>query len=93
MDIYLLVLGFVGGAVRALTGFIKYQFSYREVPFRILYFLALILISGGIGLIVSAFFNEGPLFSFVVGYAGGDFLENIYKIFAQKDSLFPNNKS
>jgi hypothetical protein len=35
-----------------------------------------------------------PAIAFIVGYAGGDFLENIYKIILKKPSLysFPTRK-
>ena len=29
-----------------------------------------------------------PALSFIVGYAGGDFIENIYKIIIKKSSLY-----
>jgi hypothetical protein len=29
-----------------------------------------------------------PALAFVVGYAGGDFLENVYKIIVKKSSLY-----
>jgi len=87
MNYMLLGAGFSGGIVRGLTGYLKHQLSYKEVKFKLFYFLFIILISGIIGLVVSSFFLKTPLFSFVVGYAGGDFVENIYKIFTKKVSF------
>ena len=31
-----------------------------------------------------------PALAFIIGYAGGDFLENIYKIIVKKPSLYPH---
>lgn len=99
--IYLLIIiaGFGGGAVRGLVGFIKHQFAYKNVPFQITYFLTMMFVSGAIGLL-SAMAVRGlgikflslesftPALAFVVGYAGGDFLENIYKIIIKRSSLY-----
>jgi len=79
------LLGFSGGIIRGLTGFVKHQFSYKNVKFDLLYFLALSLICGVIGGVVSLLFQvKGVIFPFVIGYAGGDFLENIYKIITNR---------
>ena len=40
----------------------------------------------GLPLLGSADFT--PALAFVVGYAGGDFLENIYKIFIKKPTIY-----
>lgn len=94
---YLLVAGFFGGVVRGLVGFIKHQFSYKNVPFDLKYFLGMSFISGIVGLMASMALKEigltfqgwfSPALSFIIGYAGGDFLENIYKIIIQKSDLF-----
>jgi len=34
-----------------------------------------------------------PALGFIVGYAGGDFIENIYKIIIKKSSLYPAEES
>ncbi len=100
MTYLILIAGFGGGAVRGLTGFIKHQFSYKNVPFRVRYFLGTVIISGMIGFLsVYAIKNIGftlesmftPALSFIVGYAGGDFIENIYKILIKKSSLYSDN--
>jgi hypothetical protein len=93
----ILIAGFGGGALRGLVGFLKHQFSYKNVKFELNYFLAMIFISGIIGLISATAIRElgftlfgtftSPL-AFVVGYAGGDFIENIYKIIIKKSSLY-----
>jgi len=95
--IYLLIAGFFGGMVRGLVGFVKHQFSYKNVGFKLGYFLAMSFISGVIGMMASSAVKETgflwggfftPALSFIIGYAGGDFLENIFKIIAKKASFF-----
>ena len=97
MYLPILIAGFGGGAVRGLVGFVKHQFSYKNVKFKLPYFLGMTFLSGTIGLVVAmsvqniGFSLEGsfsPALSFIVGYAGGDFVENIYKIIIKKSSLF-----
>ena len=95
--IAILITGFGGGAVRGLVGFIKHQFSYKNVKFDLKYFLGMTFISGIVGLLVAIAIKEmgttfagntlSPALAFVVAYAGGDFLENIYKILAKKSSF------
>lgn len=96
----LLFAGAGGGIVRGLMGFIKHQFAYKEVPFKLWYFLAIIGLSAFVGLTVTwAIVGSGlelplakqinPALAFIVGYAGGDFIENLYKILSSKNSLFP----
>ena len=97
----ILIFGFLGGLIRGLVGFIKHQYAYKNVPFRLGYFLGMMTISGLIGLVVvlaiqnigftlNHSFNYG--LAVVVGYAGGDFLENIYKIIIKKSDLFSEEK-
>lgn len=97
MYVYILLAGFFGGVVRGLVGFIKHQFSYKNVPFQLGYFLTMAFLSGIIGLMVAAAVREigftyqgffTPALSFIVGYAGGDLIENIYKIIIKKSSLY-----
>lgn len=95
----ILIAGFVGGIVRGLVGFVKHQYFYKNVPFKLQYFIGMMFISGAIGLLTAvsmkevglAFFGLDyltPAMAFVIGYAGGDFLENIYKIIIKKPSLY-----
>ncbi len=99
MYLSILIAGFGGGAVRGLVGFIKHQFAYKNVKFEIPYFLNMMFLSGIIGLLSAVavkgtgitflglnYFN--PVLAFIIGYAGGDFLENIYKIIVKKSSLY-----
>lgn len=95
-DILILVAGFTGGIVRGLVGFIKHQFSYKKVEFNIRYFLGMMIVSGIVGFLSSLAAKESgiiainfsPAFSFVAGYAGGDFLDNMYKLVFKKPEVY-----
>jgi len=95
----ILMSGFTGRAIRGLIGFIKHQYAYKNVKFNLSYFLGMISLSGLIGLFAAYvskglnmnFFSLGyvpPAMALVIGYAGGDFIENIYKIIIKKPSLY-----
>jgi hypothetical protein len=92
--------GLAGGIVRGLVGFMKYQLAYKNVKFDICYFLSIVLISGAVGAVVSWAAKEGQFLgielnagiAMVIGYAGGDFIENIYKIITQKSNIFAASK-
>jgi hypothetical protein len=99
MYIYILIAGFGGGVLRGLVGFIKHQFSYKNVKFNLKYFIGMMFISGVIGLLIAVAIKETgikflgtdsltPALAFIIGYAGGDFLENLYKIIIKKSSLY-----
>ena len=90
----ILIVGLGGGMVRTLVGFFK-QFSYKTPKFETLYFFVMVFISGIIGLLTAVttkelglnFFGLGEFtlaLAFIVGYAGGDFLESVYKIVLKK---------
>lgn len=94
---YVVLAAFGGGILRGLVGFVKYQFSYKEVKFRPGYFLSMMFVSGAIGAVVTIAIKEigftllgsfTPALAFIIGYAGGDFMENIYKIIIKKSSLY-----
>jgi len=100
MSLYLTIFiaGFGGGMVRGLVGFIKHQYSYKKVNFDLAYFLTMMFISGIIGLLCAiaikelglTFFNLPSLtapMAFIIGYAGGDFLENVFKIAFKKENI------
>lgn len=95
MELSILIAGFGGGAIRGLVGFVKHQYSYKEVKFNVPYFFFMMFLSGIVGVTVaSAVNNTGfvfigstgltPALALIVGYAGGDFLENMYKIIMRK---------
>jgi len=93
---YLLILiaGFGGGLVRGLMGYIKHQYSYKNVGFKVPYFFTMIFLSGVVGVLTSVAVKElaevvistsfSTAVAFVAGYAGGDFLENLYKVLIKK---------
>ena len=96
MYLLILIAGFFGGVIRGLIGFVKHQYSYKNVPFRLSYFLGMSFLSGIIGVMAAMTVKEigftyhgffTPAVSFIVGYAGGDFIENIYKIIIKKSDL------
>ncbi len=94
------LLGFIGGICRGAVGLIKYMQSYKDVEIRPYYFAGMVLISGiigfasawvtqDVGLAVFEEMEEMPLsMALVVGYAGGDFLENVYKIIKKNPEFF-----
>ena len=97
----ILIAGFGGGVIRGLVGFIKHQYSYKNVGFNLPYFLGMAFLSGMIGLLSTVavkeidftlFGNFTPALSFIIGYAGGDFIENVYKIIIKKSSLYPEEQ-
>jgi hypothetical protein len=83
-----LAAGFGGGMVRGLVGFIKHQYSYKNVGFNLFYFLSMVFLSGVVGLLTATVFDGNVVFAFIVGYAGGDFVENAYKIITKTPSLY-----
>jgi len=95
----ILIAGFGGGVVRGLVGFIKHQYSYKSVSFKLPYFLVMMFLSGIVGVLTAIAIKEmgltffglaqlTPALTFVIGYAGGDFLENVYKTIIKKPSLY-----
>jgi len=101
MYLIILLSGFLGGVVRGLIGFLKHKFSYKNVPFDMLDFLGTVFISGIVGVVSAAAIKEvgftldnyfTPALSFIVGYAGGDFIENIYKLIIQRSSLYKDKE-
>jgi len=93
---YIVVAGLGGGLVRGLIGYIKYQFAYKNVGFNLPYFFGMMFLSGVIGFLCAAAVNGlypdmlggifTPAIAFVAGYAGGDLLDNLYKIIFKKDA-------
>jgi len=97
MLISIFIAAFGGGFLRGLVGFIKHQFSYKNVPFRWKYLTGMAVLSGLVGMVATIAIKElgftlfgqfTPALAFVIGYAGGDFIENIYKIIIKKSNLY-----
>lgn len=97
--VQVLVAGLIGGVLRGLVGFIKYQTSFKNVPFKPLYFFGMTAVSGVVGLLAAWAAKDlgitflgmqelHPSIAFIIGYAGGDFIENIFKIITKKPSLY-----
>ena len=53
MFIYIFIAAFGGGLVRGLIGFIKHQFSYKNVGFNLPYFLGMMFLSGIVGFLTT----------------------------------------
>jgi hypothetical protein len=97
---YLILLtGFLGGIIRGLVGYLKYRSSYKNTAFLFNYFLLSVGISGFVGLVAAWVTKDigltflglpaiTPAIAIIVGYAGGDFIENLYKILTGKTSLY-----
>lgn len=74
--------GFLGGLIRGLLGIAK---EIRASPtkkknLRKDYIAVSLLAAGGLGLLVGVFIADDVRFALLAGYAGSDFLENLYKI-------------
>ncbi len=92
----ILIAGFGGGVIRGLVGFVKHQYSYKNVGFNPIYFFGMAFVSGVIGLLCAMAVKEAglnlngvfnPALGFIAGYAGGDFIEGVYKIIIKKSSI------
>ncbi len=91
--------GFLGGVIRGVVGLIKHMQSYKDVKFNPAYFGGTVVVSGLIGL-AAAWITHDLGISFlgleklplslalIIGYAGGDFMENIFKIVIKDDTIF-----
>ncbi len=95
----IILTGFLGGIIRGLVGYLKYRSSYKNTSFLLNYFLLSVGISGVVGLLAAwvtkdlglTFLNLPaitPAIAMIVGYAGGDFIENLFKILTGKTSLY-----
>ena len=98
MEIFFLA-GFAGGAIRGIVGILKYALSYKDVKIKWAYFGSLALVSGLIGMAAAWIVRDtgasfegikglSPAIALIIGYAGGDFLDNIFKVLMKKPILF-----
>jgi len=94
-----IIAGAIGGLLRGAVGVSKYMRSYKDVTIRPWYFAGMVALSAVVGGAAAWVTNDlGLAFlgleelpvavAFIIGYAGGDFIENIAKIIAQKSTLF-----
>lgn len=75
------LFGALGGFVRALVGIAKYfEKNKKEQKIRLGYVLYTIFIAALVGGIAGVFANGDWKLALIVGYAGTDFLEGLYKI-------------
>ena len=74
--VYILV-GALGGFVRALYGFMKSVSKGNKISKG--YFISSVITSAAIGGILGSVFNTDYRIAALAGYAGTDFLENIFK--------------
>ena len=98
MEIFF-IAGFIGGVLRGVVGLVKYNLSYKDVKIRPWYFIGMVVVSGILGTVAAwvvrdlgieflAVKSFSPALAVVIGYAGGDLLENIFKILTKKQNLF-----
>ena len=58
--------------------------TLKGIQFDIIYFAFIVLVSGFVGIMVGYAFDDNFLVAMIAGYAGGDFLDNVYKLVAKK---------
>ena len=96
---FFFLAGFIGGVFRGVVGLVKYSQSYKDVEIRPWYFGGMVAVSGIIGLTTAWVVQDlglqilgveemTPAIGVLVGYAGGDLLENLYKTLAKKEHIF-----
>ena len=86
MMLYIFLAGFLGGIIRGLVGITKYITGTpsKKRTVRKDWMVLSLLSSGGLGLMAGVFIAEDIKFALVAGYAGTDFLENLFKIKMKK---------
>ena len=80
--LYVFLAGFIGGVIRGLMGITKYinATPSKKRKVRKDWIILNLLSSGGLGLLVGVFIAEDIRFALLAGYAGTDFIENLFKI-------------
>ncbi len=93
------IAGLFGGLLRGGMGLFKYTTSYKDIEIRPYYFAGMVILTGIIGWVSAWILRDAleifleisriPLsFGLVAGYAGGDFIENVFKIAMREPQLF-----
>ncbi len=77
-EIYI-IAGFVGGIARGVSSFLKKLKKDSKTKFNYSYFFTTVFFSGILGGIAGALAENSWKTAFLAGYAGMDFLENMYK--------------
>ncbi len=76
-----ILFGIVGGAIRGLVGLLKFFEKNKQLgKFKIRYIIFSLLVAGLVGGVGGALINSDWRLALVIGYAGTDFLESLYKI-------------
>lgn len=78
LQIYIMA-GFAGGLARGLSSYLKKRNRGAKVRFDYPYFFTTVFFSGILGGIAGAVAEGSWKTAFLAGYAGTDFLENMYK--------------
>ena len=80
-----IISGLIGGLIRAIVGITKDQtFTPEKFKMRWGYFLTSILVATIVGVMSGIIADGDWRISLLAGYAGTDFLENLYRLrFAQ----------
>lgn len=87
--------GLLGGAVRGIAGYLKKNLASKKEKFNFQYFILIVVLSGIVGsssALVTSSLGTKELslqslnfsLAFLIGYAGSDFLESLYKIILKK---------
>ena len=94
--ILIILAGALGGTLRGLIGYFKYYNRFKNIKFKPLHFFGMVGVSALVGLLAAwavadldikllGFDKLPPAIAFVIGYAGGDFIENFFKIITKKN--------
>lgn len=80
-----ILFGVLGGFVRALVGIVKYfEKNKAGQKIRFWYLLFTLFVAAVVGGIAGALSGDDWRLAIIVGYAGTDFLEGLYKIRAKQ---------
>ena len=86
--IEIFIAGFLGGLIRGLMGITKYLAASptKKKKIRTGYIILSLASAGGMGLLAGVFIAEDIKFALLAGYAGTDFIENLFKIKMKKQT-------
>ena len=76
-EVVFVLIGVLGGLVRALYGFMKAVNKGQEI--NLTYFFSTLFVAGIIGGVLGTIFNTDYRITALAGYAGTDVLDNIFK--------------
>ena len=82
------IAGFLGGLIRGLVGISKEMRAdpTKKRKIRKDYIFLTLMSSGGLGLLAGVFISNDIKFALLAGYAGTDFIENVFKAKMRKKS-------